>query len=488
MPVTDVHQHLWPELAAAAARRAAARSPARRHADGWELELAGEAPAGFDTRAHDPARRATLAADDGLGRVLVAPSSPLGIEALPAHEAQPLLDAFHQGVLELGAPFAPWGAVALAAAEPAAVDALLDLGAAGLCLPGAALGGPAAARRIGPVLERLAQRGAPLFVHPGPAPAGDARLPAWWPPRTSYVSEMQAAWLAWAGWGRTEHPRAQGRVGDARRLRAAAARAAQCPRRSGRGVHDDRAWFDVSSYGPHAVDAMLRVVGVDRLVLGSDRPVADPPALASLGEAVLHAIARVNPAAVSRHDPPATSTRPSSSGSCRTSPPGPSAGAISSITGPTSALTPSCTATSTSAIWLICWMDDHDTGYHDHDLSAGAVAVTQGAVREERLVLGGAPAARTASAGEAFTFGPADIHRVSHAGREPAVTIHAYSPPLWRMGAYEVLPTGELRRWSLSYAEELRPDRGIEKGPLAEKLSPGRGRRGESGSRAGPVA
>jgi len=25
------------------------------------------------------------------------------------------------------------------------------------------------------------------------------------------------------------------------------------------------------------------------------------------------------------------------------------------------------------------------------------------------------------------------------------------------MGAYEVLPTGELRRWSLSYAEELRP-------------------------------
>jgi predicted metal-dependent enzyme (double-stranded beta helix superfamily) len=109
------------------------------------------------------------------------------------------------------------------------------------------------------------------------------------------------------------------------------------------------------------------------------------------------------------------------------------------------------------AVWLICWMDDHDTGYHDHDLSSGAVAVTAGAVREERLVLGGAPAARTMSAGESFTFGAADIHRVSHAGREPAVTLHAYSPPLWRMGAYEVLPTGELRRWSLSYAEELRP-------------------------------
>jgi len=109
------------------------------------------------------------------------------------------------------------------------------------------------------------------------------------------------------------------------------------------------------------------------------------------------------------------------------------------------------------AVWLICWMNDHDTGYHDHDLSAGAVAVAAGAVREERLVLGGAPTSRTAAAGEAFTFGPADIHRVSHAGAEPAITVHAYSPPLWRMGAYEVLPTGELRRWSLSYAEELRP-------------------------------
>jgi predicted metal-dependent enzyme (double-stranded beta helix superfamily) len=108
-------------------------------------------------------------------------------------------------------------------------------------------------------------------------------------------------------------------------------------------------------------------------------------------------------------------------------------------------------------VWLICWMNDHDTGYHDHDLSSGAVAVTAGAVREERLVLGGAPATRTVHAGDAFTFGAADIHRVSHAGAEPTVTIHAYSPPLWRMGSYEVLATGELRRWSLSYAEELRP-------------------------------
>jgi hypothetical protein len=107
-------------------------------------------------------------------------------------------------------------------------------------------------------------------------------------------------------------------------------------------------------------------------------------------------------------------------------------------------------------------MDDHDTGFHDHDLSAGAVAVVDGAVAEDRLVLGGEPVTRTFARGAAFSFTAADIHRVRHAGDAPAVTIHAYSPPLWRMAAYEILPGGELRRHSLSYAEELRPLAGEE--------------------------
>jgi predicted metal-dependent enzyme (double-stranded beta helix superfamily) len=109
------------------------------------------------------------------------------------------------------------------------------------------------------------------------------------------------------------------------------------------------------------------------------------------------------------------------------------------------------------AVWLICWMDDHDTGFHDHDLSGGAVSVVDGMVAEDRLVLGGSPVTRTFRRGEAFSFSASDIHRVRHAGEAPAVTIHAYSPPLWRMGSYEVLPGGELRRHALSYAEELRP-------------------------------
>ena len=46
---------------------------------------------------------------------------------------------------------------------------------------------------------------------------------------------------------------------------------------------------------------------------------------------------------------------------------------------------------------------------------------------------------------------------VVHGGGGPAVTINAYSPPLWRMGAYETTPAGALQRHSISYAEELRP-------------------------------
>jgi len=107
--------------------------------------------------------------------------------------------------------------------------------------------------------------------------------------------------------------------------------------------------------------------------------------------------------------------------------------------------------------WLICWMDEHDTGFHDHDASAGAVAVVSGAVREERLALAGPPLERRFRAGTSFGFSPADIHRVRHAGADPAVTLHVYSPPLRRMGAYAIAGDGTLRRRSMSYEEELRP-------------------------------
>jgi hypothetical protein len=81
----------------------------------------------------------------------------------------------------------------------------------------------------------------------------------------------------------------------------------------------------------------------------------------------------------------------------------------------------------------------------------------RGQVVEERLRVNGPPTERIAVAGATFDFDGADIHRVRHAGGPPAVTIHVYSPPLRRQGAYLVEPDGTLRRFILSETEELRP-------------------------------
>ena len=60
-------------------------------------------------------------------------------------------------------------------------------------------------------------------------------------------------------------------------------------------VHDPLTFFDTSSYGPRAIDAMIRVVGIDRLLYGSDRPVVEPVALSALGAAAEHALMVTNP-------------------------------------------------------------------------------------------------------------------------------------------------------------------------------------------------
>ena len=106
-------------------------------------------------------------------------------------------------------------------------------------------------------------------------------------------------------------------------------------------------------------------------------------------------------------------------------------------------------------VWLIHWEDGHDTGFHDHDRSAGTVVVVEGAVREDRLVVGGPPSTKVVRAGKSFSFEAADIHRVTHVEGGPAVTIHAYSPPLHAMGAYDVTDEGRLRRTPLSPATSL---------------------------------
>ena len=107
-------------------------------------------------------------------------------------------------------------------------------------------------------------------------------------------------------------------------------------------------------------------------------------------------------------------------------------------------------------VWAIFWLPENDTGWHDHDTSSGAVHVVSGELEEHALLVA-APERRTRyRAGAAFTFGPSHIHRLTCASPR-AVSIHAYSPPLWRLGQYTIDPEGALHRLSVSYADELRP-------------------------------
>ena len=96
-------------------------------------------------------------------------------------------------------------------------------------------------------------------------------------------------------------------------------------------------------------------------------------------------------------------------------------------------------------VYLVCWMPGHDTGFHDHDHSAAAITVVEGAITEERLAITGA-VKRTLDKGDTVTIAREAIHRVRHAGQEPATTLHAYSPPLERVGTYQIADDGALLR------------------------------------------
>jgi predicted TIM-barrel fold metal-dependent hydrolase len=295
---TDIHQHLWPERLIGALSERTRTPLIRRSGRRWSLRIADEPEYVFDLSEHDPDLRLKALDRSGLERAVISLSGPLGIEGLPAHEAAPLLEAYHAGAEELGPNFGAWGSIALRSPDPRAVDSLLDRGFAGLMLPAGALSTHEGIDRLFRVLNRLEMRGAPLFVHPGPNPlsAGDepTRSPSWWPAMTSYIDQMNSAWHAFAAWGRGHHPHL--RVVFAMLAGGAPLHFERLAARGGpaAATSDPLTFYDTSSYGERTVDAVVRQVGVDQIVYGSDRPVVDPPHHALLGAAVGNAIARTN--------------------------------------------------------------------------------------------------------------------------------------------------------------------------------------------------
>jgi hypothetical protein len=121
----------------------------------------------------------------------------------------------------------------------------------------------------------------------------------WWAAVVPYVQQLHAAWFAFRAYGRPAYPRL--RVCFTALAGLAPLHGERLAARGGtdplaRGVVDSRLFVETSSYGNRAVESVVRVLGVDTLVFGSDRPYAQPHSDFGLGEAARHVIRVTNPA------------------------------------------------------------------------------------------------------------------------------------------------------------------------------------------------
>jgi hypothetical protein len=289
----DVHQHLWPPAFVEELRR---RRTGPRLV-GWTLHLPGEPPYDVCPADHDIEGRAARERVDA-GLVLVSLSSPLGLEDLATDDAGQLLEIWHTCAAELPAPFGAWAAASRAEPDLDGLNRALEQGFCGLQVPATWLATPKDLESVAPLLAVAEAQGRPVLVHPGPAgTVGAQELPGWWPALVPYVAQLHAAWWSWHVAGRSLLP-------DLRICFAAGAGLApvQHERLAARGGRltgpgkplDTGVYVDTSSYGPQAIDALVRVLGIDAIVLGSDRPYADPATL-GLGAAADHAITHTNP-------------------------------------------------------------------------------------------------------------------------------------------------------------------------------------------------
>jgi predicted metal-dependent enzyme (double-stranded beta helix superfamily) len=94
-------------------------------------------------------------------------------------------------------------------------------------------------------------------------------------------------------------------------------------------------------------------------------------------------------------------------------------------------------------IWLLSWLPGQHTGFHDHGEAAGAFAVACGQLSERTVPAGQRRASnRTVAAGGVRSFGSHYVHDVLNTSAGPAVSVHAYSPPLTAMRRYELTAEG----------------------------------------------
>ena len=96
-------------------------------------------------------------------------------------------------------------------------------------------------------------------------------------------------------------------------------------------------------------------------------------------------------------------------------------------------------------VWLISWATEQVAELHDHAGSIGALTVVSESLIEHRWTHDGLRARRLRN-GRSATFPLGHVHDVVNVAPAPAVSVHAYSPPLTAMSYYSVGPDERLRR------------------------------------------
>jgi len=94
-------------------------------------------------------------------------------------------------------------------------------------------------------------------------------------------------------------------------------------------------------------------------------------------------------------------------------------------------------------VWLISWTTEQGTELHDHGGSSGAFAVVDG-ILDEHVWSGrrrdgtGLLVSEARETGDLVAFGPDYVHDVRNRLAPPALSVHAYSPPIRLMRHYDL--------------------------------------------------
>src|SRR3954447_24257695 len=94
-------------------------------------------------------------------------------------------------------------------------------------------------------------------------------------------------------------------------------------------------------------------------------------------------------------------------------------------------------------VWLLTWLADQSTDLHDHGGSAAAFTVVEGSLSEIRLT-GLTERRSVVTAGSTRTVEAGVVHDVRNPSGIPAISVHAYSPPLREMTFYRRESSGRL--------------------------------------------